>query len=153
MAVALPSASRLAPCQAATHDCPELLRTVAALERTHCRARSQPTRAVNETEQDDAVQAPIPTSPSLIMDCLAIQTYLRTVIRFCSIGPDHRARTVQRAVGLKNVTYNEPFFRGHFPERPVMPGVLILEAMAQVAGCWRSIRWRAWRPHPTVHRH
>jgi beta-hydroxyacyl-ACP dehydratase FabZ len=40
----------------------------------------------------------------------------------------------KRAVGLKNVTYNEPFFKGHFPERPVMPGVLILEAMAQVAG-------------------
>ena len=40
----------------------------------------------------------------------------------------------KRAVGLKNVTLNEPFFRGHFPERPVMPGVLILEAMAQVAG-------------------
>jgi 3-hydroxyacyl-[acyl-carrier-protein] dehydratase len=38
------------------------------------------------------------------------------------------------AVGIKNVTYNEPHFQGHFPGRPVMPGVLILEAMAQVAG-------------------
>jgi len=38
----------------------------------------------------------------------------------------------KRAVGLKNVTINEPFFPGHFPGRPVMPGVLILEAMAQV---------------------
>ena len=37
-------------------------------------------------------------------------------------------------VALKNVTYNEPFFPGHFPNRPVMPGVLILEAMAQAAG-------------------
>ncbi|MCP3887782.1 MAG: 3-hydroxyacyl-ACP dehydratase FabZ [Desulfobulbaceae bacterium] len=37
-------------------------------------------------------------------------------------------------VGLKNVTINEPFFQGHFPERPVMPGVLILEGMAQVGG-------------------
>ena len=37
-------------------------------------------------------------------------------------------------VGYKNVTYNEPFFLGHFPERPVMPGVLILEAMAQATG-------------------
>ena len=35
---------------------------------------------------------------------------------------------------LKNVTYNEPFFPGHFPARPVMPGVLILEALAQAAG-------------------
>jgi 3-hydroxyacyl-[acyl-carrier-protein] dehydratase len=35
---------------------------------------------------------------------------------------------------LKNVTYNEPFFSGHFPDRPVMPGVLIIEALAQAAG-------------------
>jgi beta-hydroxyacyl-ACP dehydratase FabZ len=40
----------------------------------------------------------------------------------------------KRIVGLKNVTINEPFFQGHFPGQPVMPGVLILEAMAQVAG-------------------
>ncbi len=38
------------------------------------------------------------------------------------------------AVGVKNVTINEPFFQGHFPEHPVMPGVLIVEAMAQTAG-------------------
>ena len=37
-----------------------------------------------------------------------------------------------RAVGIKNVTQNEPFFGGHFPDYPVMPGVLIVEAMAQV---------------------
>jgi 3-hydroxyacyl-[acyl-carrier-protein] dehydratase len=39
-----------------------------------------------------------------------------------------------RIVGMKNVTANEPFFTGHFPEYPVMPGVLIVEAMAQVGG-------------------
>ncbi len=42
----------------------------------------------------------------------------------------------RRIVGIKNVTINEPFFQGHFPDRPIMPGVLILEAMAQVAGYW-----------------
>ena len=40
----------------------------------------------------------------------------------------------ERIVGIKNVTANEPFFAGHFPDFPVMPGVLIIEAMAQVAG-------------------
>jgi beta-hydroxyacyl-ACP dehydratase FabZ len=40
----------------------------------------------------------------------------------------------ERVVGIKNVTLNEPFFMGHFPDFPVMPGVLIVEAMAQTAG-------------------
>ena len=40
----------------------------------------------------------------------------------------------QKAVGVKNVTINEPFFQGHWPEQPIMPGVLQLEAMAQLAG-------------------
>jgi len=38
------------------------------------------------------------------------------------------------AVGIKNVTFNEPYFQGHFPGRPMMPGVMIVEAMAQVGG-------------------
>ena len=44
-----------------------------------------------------------------------------------------------RIVGIKNVTMNEPFFQGHFPDYPVMPGVLIVEAMAQVA-CILALR-------------
>ncbi len=45
------------------------------------------------------------------------------------------------AIGIKNVTFNEPHFQGHFPMHPVMPGVLIVEAMAQTAGaiCIRSL--------------
>lgn len=42
--------------------------------------------------------------------------------------------TDRKVVGIKNVTINEPFFQGHFPGHPVMPGVLIIEAMAQVGG-------------------
>src|SRR5258708_13546298 len=47
--------------------------------------------------------------------------------RVVEIVPD------ESAVGIKNVTINEPYFAGHFPQRPVMPGVLIIEAMAQTA--------------------
>jgi 3-hydroxyacyl-[acyl-carrier-protein] dehydratase len=47
----------------------------------------------------------------------------------------------ESATGIKNVTINEPHFQGHFPDQPVMPGVLIVEAMAQTAGaiCIRSL--------------
>lgn len=48
---------------------------------------------------------------------------------------DYRLEPPARIRALKNVTINEPFFQGHFPGHPVMPGVLILEAMAQAAGC------------------
>lgn len=43
-------------------------------------------------------------------------------------------RSENKAVGIKNVTYNEPCFTGHFPERPIFPGVLMLEALAQMGG-------------------
>jgi len=47
----------------------------------------------------------------------------------------------ERAVGIKNVTFNEPQFLGHFPDNPVMPGVLVIEGMAQTAGvlCLRNM--------------
>ncbi len=45
----------------------------------------------------------------------------------------------KRIVGIKNVTINEPFFQGHFPGHPVMPGVLIIEAMAQVGGVFAMV--------------
>jgi 3-hydroxyacyl-[acyl-carrier-protein] dehydratase len=50
------------------------------------------------------------------------------VDRVTEIVPD------KKAVGFKNVTFNEPFFQGHFPDNPIMPGVLVVEAMAQVSG-------------------
>jgi 3-hydroxyacyl-[acyl-carrier-protein] dehydratase len=83
---------------------------------------------------DDAAEVPAPTPSSMVMDSLAIQAYLPHRDPFLFVDRIIEIEQHKRAVGLKNVTYNEPFFRGHFPERPVMPGVLILEAMAQVAG-------------------
>jgi len=54
--------------------------------------------------------------------------------------PKGNARVGRRVKVLKNVSYNEPYFAGHFPHRAVMPGVLIVEAMAQAAAiaCWRA---------------
>jgi 3-hydroxyacyl-[acyl-carrier-protein] dehydratase len=49
-------------------------------------------------------------------------------------------------VGIKNVTFNEPCFQGHFPGRPVMPGVLLLEGMAQTAGAICALALGADRP-------
>jgi 3-hydroxyacyl-[acyl-carrier-protein] dehydratase len=45
----------------------------------------------------------------------------------------------EKIVGVKNVTINEPFFQGHFPGHPIMPGVLIIEAMAQVGGIYAHL--------------
>jgi 3-hydroxyacyl-[acyl-carrier-protein] dehydratase len=43
-------------------------------------------------------------------------------------------RGTESCIGIKNVTFNEPYFQGHFPDQPVMPGVLLIEGMAQTAG-------------------
>jgi UDP-3-O-[3-hydroxymyristoyl] N-acetylglucosamine deacetylase/3-hydroxyacyl-[acyl-carrier-protein] dehydratase len=53
----------------------------------------------------------------------------------------------EELVAIKNVTINEPYFNGHFPGNPVMPGVLQLEAMAQAAGIL-IVRWNNWVPKP-----
>jgi len=63
-----------------------------------------------------------------IMDALPHRYPLLLVDRVVEFEPG------KRIVGLKNVTINEPFFRGHFPDHPIMPGVLIIEAMGQVGG-------------------
>ncbi len=55
----------------------------------------------------------------------------------------------ERIVGLKNVTANEPFFQGHFPDQPIMPGVLIIEALGQV-GAILGLRIRAKEGSPVI---
>ena len=57
------------------------------------------------------------------------------------------------AVGIKCVTTNEPFFQGHFPEKPIMPGALICEAMAQVGGIALQYPEENRRPPPLLHGH
>jgi 3-hydroxyacyl-[acyl-carrier-protein] dehydratase len=68
------------------------------------------------------------------MDILAIMEYLPHRYPFLLIDGVTEIEPGKRIVGFKNVTINEPFFQGHFPKYPVMPGVLILESLAQAAG-------------------
>lgn len=67
------------------------------------------------------------------MDIHEILQYLPHRFPFLMVDRVEEVEPGERIVAIKNVTINEPFFPGHFPNRPVMPGVLILEAMAQVA--------------------
>jgi 3-hydroxyacyl-[acyl-carrier-protein] dehydratase len=68
------------------------------------------------------------------MDIKEIQKFLPHRYPFLLVDRVIEMEPGVKAVGIKNVTVNEEFFQGHFPGQPIMPGVLIIEAMAQVAG-------------------
>jgi 3-hydroxyacyl-[acyl-carrier-protein] dehydratase len=69
---------------------------------------------------------------STFLDVKQIQAIIPHRYPFLLVDKIVEVEIGKRAVGVKNVTINEPFFQGHFPEYPVMPGVLIVEALAQV---------------------
>jgi 3-hydroxyacyl-[acyl-carrier-protein] dehydratase len=68
------------------------------------------------------------------MEIAEILSYLPHRYPFLLIDRVLHIEPGQALTGLKNVSFNEPFFQGHFPQRPIMPGVLILEALAQATG-------------------
>lgn len=68
-----------------------------------------------------------------------IMTYLPHRFPFLLVDRITAFSKGEKIVGVKNVTINEPFFQGHFPGHPIMPGVLILEAMAQVGGVYAQL--------------
>ncbi|MCX7770003.1 MAG: 3-hydroxyacyl-ACP dehydratase FabZ [Proteobacteria bacterium] len=70
----------------------------------------------------------------MVIDSVEIQKILPHRFPFLLVDRVISFEKNKRAVGIKNVTINEPFFVGHFPMNPVMPGVLMVEALAQVAG-------------------
>ena len=70
----------------------------------------------------------------VIMDIQKIMEFLPHRYPFLLVDRVIEMDPLKRLVGIKNVTFNEPFFTGHFPVKPVMPGVLIIEALAQCTG-------------------
>ena len=70
----------------------------------------------------------------MLMDVEEIKEYLPQRYPFLLVDRILEMHLGKSIVGLKNITANEPFFVGHFPGQPIMPGVLIIEALAQVAG-------------------
>ncbi len=70
----------------------------------------------------------------MVMDVTEIRNYLPHRYPFLLVDRVVELELGKSIVGYKNLSVNEPFFQGHFPENPVFPGVLTLEAMAQVAG-------------------
>lgn len=75
---------------------------------------------------------------AVILDILQIQNFLPHRYPFLLVDKVIECEPGVRLLGIKNVTYNEPFFQGHFPQKPIMPGVLILEALAQATGLLAS---------------
>jgi 3-hydroxyacyl-[acyl-carrier-protein] dehydratase len=82
-------------------------------------------------ERDGAMEA---SNPGIVLDITQIMNLLPHRYPFLLIDRIEQIHGDESCVGIKNVTMNEPFFQGHFPGRPVMPGVLMLEGMAQAAG-------------------
>lgn len=73
-------------------------------------------------------------SENIVFDALKLRRILPHRYPFLMVDRVVEIDGDRRAVGIKNVTMNEPFFQGHYPSQPIMPGVLIIEAMAQLAG-------------------
>jgi UDP-3-O-[3-hydroxymyristoyl] N-acetylglucosamine deacetylase/3-hydroxyacyl-[acyl-carrier-protein] dehydratase len=92
-------------------------------------------RAMKEAAREAETMRDLTTSEaSRIMDVEDIMKVLPHRYPFLLVDRILELEPGKRVVGVKNVTINEPFFQGHFPGHPIMPGVLIIEAMAQVGG-------------------
>ncbi|MBL8589380.1 MAG: 3-hydroxyacyl-ACP dehydratase FabZ [Methylobacteriaceae bacterium] len=81
--------------------------------------------AANETGKGETLES---------FDIISLMRYLPHRYPFLLVDKIVEAKSDDSCIGIKNVTFNEPQFQGHFPDRPVMPGVMLIEGMAQTAG-------------------
>jgi 3-hydroxyacyl-[acyl-carrier-protein] dehydratase len=87
----------------------------------------------------------------MMMDIHKILYYLPHRYPFLLIDRIEKLEAGKSIIALKNVTINEPYFAGHFPENPVMPGVIILEAMAQTAGVLAFVTQKYEKPREILY--
>lgn len=98
---------------------------------SHNNVNSKDSAVLTATKHSTA-QPVVTTKPSLTL--AEIQNLLPHRYPFLLVDRIIEYVAGERAIGIKNITCNEPYFQGHFPGQPLMPGVLIVEAMAQVGG-------------------
>src|SRR5215831_13585022 len=89
---------------------------------------------MNDTTKVNTADPPAASGQTVPLDINQIQAILPHRYPFLLIDRVIEMENRKRVVAIKNVTINEPFFAGHFPGTPIMPGVLIVEAMAQAGG-------------------
>jgi len=95
-------------------------------------------RRLVEAAEGKGKQTAVRTEP--LLDINGIMRLLPHRYPFLMVDRIIETHGDERAVGIKNVTINEPYFQGHYPRQPIMPGVMILEAMAQMSGILLSRR-------------
>ncbi len=98
----------------------------------------------------ESVGQPRAIYDKVIYDTVGIQKILPHRYPFLMVDKIVELEDNKRIVGIKNVTINEEFFQGHFPGRPVMPGVLVLEALAQTAAILAKVSTDGVNPEKTV---
>ncbi|MFW6133119.1 MAG: 3-hydroxyacyl-ACP dehydratase FabZ [Planctomycetota bacterium] len=100
------------------------------------RMNHQLVRRLRESDAGESPQA----KPEPVLDIRGVMRLLPHRYPFLMVDRIVETEGDERAVGIKNVTINEPYFQGHYPAQPIMPGVMILEALAQMSGILLSRR-------------